>query len=144
MSLVVRPSSGEVPELEDGLYTATIMNVKQVKLDQPDAYGKTEKLEISLEIEVDGEIVSLDPRVNIAWSEKATLFKVAQAAGLDPDPFDSFDVEKLVGQKLKVLTEQEEGRWPRVTQWQRVPARKVRRTQEPEYEDEEVPFSTAR
>ena len=55
MSLVVRPSSGEVPELEDGLYTATIMNVKQVKLDQPDAYGKTEKLEISLEIEVDGE-----------------------------------------------------------------------------------------
>ena len=27
MSLVVRPSSGEVPELEDGLYTATIMNV---------------------------------------------------------------------------------------------------------------------
>jgi hypothetical protein len=144
MSLVVKPSSGDVPELENGLWTATIMNVKQVKLEQPDQFGKTDKLEISLEIEVDDDIVSLDPRVNIAWSEKATLFKIAQAAGLDPDPYDSFDVEQLVGAKLKVLTEQEEGKWPRVMQWQKVPARKLTRRQEPETDEDEPPFSTAK
>jgi hypothetical protein len=124
MGYVVQPSSGDVPEVPDSLYTATIKGVKPVKLDTPDQFGKSEKIEIKLEFEVDGEIVSLDPRVNPAWSEKATLFLIAIASGLDVTPHEAFDIDQLLNRQVNILTEQEEGKWPRVKAWSRVSTKK--------------------
>ena len=123
MGYVVEPSSGEVPEVPDGLYTATITAVTPIVLDQPDQFGKTEKLEVSLEFDVDGEAVTLDPRVNRAWSEKSTLFLIAQASGLDVNPAQAFDTDDLLNRQVNILTEQEEGKWPRVKAWSRVAKR---------------------
>lgn len=117
---IVNPSSGEVPEVADGLYMATIVAVKEIHLDVADQFGKTEKIEISIELDVDGEVVTLDPRVNQAWSEKATLFLIAQAAGLDPDPSEAFDTDDLLERQVNVLTEQEAGKWPRIKAWSKV------------------------
>ena len=122
---VVEPSSGDVPEIPNGLYLATIASVKDIELDTPDKFGKTAKVEISVEFDVDGEIQTLDPRVNRAWSEKATLFLIAQAAGLDPDPFEPFDTDLLLDRQVNILTDQEEGKWPRVKTWSRVQSRKA-------------------
>ena len=122
---IVNPSSGEVPEVADGLYMATIVKVTPISLDVADQFGKTEKLEISIEFDVDGEVVTLDPRVNQAWSEKATLFLIAQAAGLDPDPSGSFDTDDLLERQVNILTEQEPGKWPRVKAWSKVPKGKA-------------------
>lgn len=127
MGIVVQPSSGDVPEIADSLYTATIRGYKAITLEQPDQFGKTEKIELNLELDVDGEVVKLDPRVNQAWSEKATLFIVAQAAGLDPDPYEAFDIDMLLGRQVNVLTEQEPGKWPRVKAWSRVPQRRAQK-----------------
>lgn len=128
MGYVVEPSSGDMPEVPDGLYKATITAVKPIKLDQPDQFGKTEKLEIAVEFDVDGETMTLDPRVNRAWSEKATLFMIAQAAGLDPSPFEGFDTDLLVNREVNILTEQEEGKWPRIKAWSRVSTKKASQT----------------
>lgn len=122
---IVNPSSGEVPEVPDSLYMATIVKVTPISLDVPDQFGKTEKFEISLEFDVDGEVVTLDPRVNEAWSEKATLFLIAQAAGLDPDPSEAFDTDDLLERQVNILTEQEPGKWPRVKAWSKVPKGKA-------------------
>jgi len=120
MGNVVQPSSGEVPIVPDGLYLATITGVKPITLDTPDQFGKSEKLEISLEFDVGGEIVNLDPRVNRAWSEKATLFLIAVASGLDVNPSEAFDADDLIDREVNILTEQEEGKWPRVKAWSKV------------------------
>lgn len=124
MGYVVQPSSGEVPEVPDDLYLATIVSAKPVKLETPDQFGKTDKIEIKVEFDVDGEVVSLDPRVNQAWSEKATLFNIAIATGLDVSPLEGFDVAQLENRQVRILTEQEEGKWPRIKEWSRVPAKK--------------------
>ena len=122
---IVNPSSGEVPEVADGLYMATIVKVTPISLDVADQFGKKEKFEISLEFDVDGEVITLDPRVNQAWSEKATLFLIAQAAGLDPDPSEAFDTDDLLERQVNILTEQESGKWPRVKAWSKVPKGKA-------------------
>jgi hypothetical protein len=120
MGIVVQPSSGEMPEVPDGLYRARITGVKSLTLDTPDTFGKTEKIDISVEFEVGDEIVTLDPRVNRAWSEKATLFQIAIACGLDVNPTEPFDAEELMDCEVNVLTEQPEGKWPRVKSWSKV------------------------
>jgi len=128
---VVQPSSGDAPEVPDGLYTATIKAVKPVKLETPDQFGKSEKIEISLEFVADGEIVTLDPRVNPAWSEKATLFLIAIASGLEVTPHEAFDIDQLLNRQVNILTEQEEGKWPRVKAWSRVQQKKGAKAAEP-------------
>ena len=127
----VHPSSGDIPEVPDGLYIATIVAIKEVTLDVPDKFGKSEKFEISIEFDVDGEVVTLDPRVNQAWSEKATLFLIAQAAGLDPDPSEAFDTDDLLERQVNILTEQEPGKWPRVKAWSKVPKGKAAKAAQP-------------
>lgn len=121
--MIIQPSSSDCPIVPDDRYEAVIVSTKHISLDTPDQYGKTEKLEIKVSFDVDGEEVTLDPRVNLAWSEKATLFKIAQAAGLDVNPFDPFDTDQLHGRRLRIDTEQEEGKWPRVTGWAKLAGR---------------------
>ncbi len=129
---VIQPSGGDIPEVPDSLYTATIVDVVPVKLETPDQFGKVNKVDISVEFNVDGEVVRIDPRVNQSWSEKATLFVIAQASGLDPNPTVAFHPRDLIGRQVNILTEQEEGKWPRVKAWSRVPQKKSGRpAQEP-------------
>ena len=129
---VIQPSGGDIPEVPDSLYTATIVNVRAINLEAPDQYGKTEKVEISVEFPVDGETVQIDPRVNRTWNEKSNLFTIAQASGLDVNPNSSFHPRDLIGRQVNILTEQEEGKWPRVKAWSRVPQKKSGRpAQEP-------------
>lgn len=128
VAIIVGPSGGSAPVIPNGLYSALITNVEEIQLPEPDAYGNTRKVEISLEVEVDDELVNLDPRVNVAWGEKSTLFQVVLAAGFDPDPLGTFTLDDLVGRHLRVLIEQEQGRWPRVLRWQRAPQQKRARS----------------
>lgn len=129
MGYVIQPSSGEVPVVPDDLYLATIVSTKPVKLEEPDQFGKTDKIEIKVEFDVDDETVTLDPRVNQAWSEKATLFKIAIATGLEVSPLEGFDIAQLEGRQVRILTEQEEGKWPRIKEWSRVPQKKAGKTE---------------
>lgn len=134
MGYVVSPSSGvDAPEVPDALYRATITAIKPITLDQPDAFGKSEKIELDVTFEVDGEEVRLNPRVNPSWGELATLFKIAQAAGLDPSPHEPFDTDLLLKKQVNILTEQEEGRWPRIKAWSRVTKGKAQKPVEQEY-----------
>jgi hypothetical protein len=121
MSVVEPGGSGDVPQVPDGLYKARIAAVKDVTLDEPDRFGNQEKVEITLEFDIEGEVVSLDPRVNRKWGEKATLFAIAQACGLDPDPWAAFDTDALKGKQVNILVEQpDETKWPRVKAWSKV------------------------
>lgn len=122
MSVIQPGGSGDAPEIPDGLYTATIKGVKDITLDQPDTFGNQEKVEIQVAFrDVDGNDQTLEPRVNRKWGEKATLFSIAMACGLDIGPHEAFDTEELVGRKVNVLVETpDEGKWPRVKSWGRV------------------------
>lgn len=128
---VIQPSGGDIPEVPDSLYTATIVDVVPVRLEVPDQFGKVNKIDISVEFNVDGETVRIDPRVNQSWSEKATLFTIAVAAGVDANPNVAFHPRDLIGRQVNILTEQEEGKWPRVKAWSRVPQKKGTKAAEP-------------
>jgi hypothetical protein len=118
MSVVEPGGSGDVPVIPNDLYTATITKVIDVVLDEPDRFGNQEKVEIHLAFDVDGESETLEPRVNRKWGEKATLYAIAEACGLSPDPWQPFDTDQLVKRKVNVLIETpEEGKWPRVKAW---------------------------
>jgi hypothetical protein len=118
MSVVEPGAGGEVPIIPNDLYTATITKVIDVVLEEADRFGNQEKVEIHLAFDVDGEQMTLEPRVNRKWGEKATLYAIAEAAGLSPDPWAAFDTDALVKRKVNVLIETpEEGKWPRVKAW---------------------------
>jgi len=118
MSVVEPGAGGEVPIIPNDLYTATITKVIDVVLEEADRFGNQEKVEIHLAFDVDGESMTLEPRVNRKWGEKATLYAIAEAAGLSPDPWAAFDTDALVKRKVNVLIETpEEGKWPRVKAW---------------------------
>lgn len=127
MSIVQPGGSGDIPEIPDGLYTATIKHAKDVTLEQADSFGNTEKVEIQVAFtDSDGVSQTLEPRVNRKWGEKATLFTIAMAAGCDAEPFEPFDTDLLVGKKVNILVETpEEGKWPRVKAWSRVRGHKA-------------------
>lgn len=140
MSVVEPGGSGDVPIIPDGLYTATITAVKDVTLDEPDRFGNQEKVELQVSFTADGEDFTLDPRVNRKWGEKATLFSIAQACGLDPDPYASFDTDDLNHCKVKILVETpEEGKWPRVKAWSRVRGSKASAPSQKPTEASETP-----
>lgn len=143
MSVIQPGGSGDAPEIPDGLYTATIKAVKDITLDQPDTFGNQEKVEIQVAFtDIDGEAQTLEPRVNRKWGEKATLFSIAMACGIDVGPHEPFDTEQLVGRKVNVLVETpDEGKWPRVKSWGRVKGKASAPAQkEPKADDGEPDF----
>lgn len=121
MSVVEPGGSGDVPVIDDGLYDAVITAIKDVTLDEPDRFGNQDKVEIQVSFtDADGEPHTLEPRVNRKWGEKATLFTIAMACGLDVSPYEPFDTDDLLKRKVRVLVETpEEGKWPRVKSWSR-------------------------
>jgi len=133
MSVVEPSSGGDVPVIPDGTYDARITAVKDVQLETPDMHGNTEKVEITVHFEDDdGEEHELDPRVNRKWGELATLFKIAEAAGLNPNPDAAFDTDYLKNRKVRVVVEtKEEGKWPRVTKWMKARANGAKQASAP-------------
>ena len=127
---VVEPGGGDVPEIPDGLYKARVTAVKDITLEQPDTFGNQEKVEIHLAFKDSDDIdQTLEPRVNRKWGDRATLFAIALACGLDVQPHESFETQSLVGCQVNVLVETpEEGRWPRVKSWGRVKTASARST----------------
>ena len=98
--------SGDVPEIPDGLYPALITQAQSVHLETPDAFGNSEKIEIQVSfVDSNNQPQTLEPRVNAKWGEKATLFKIAEAAGLNPDPNQTFDTDDLIERKVNVLVQ---------------------------------------
>ena len=115
---VIPPSATAAPEIDDGLYEATWLGSEE-KFVEADAFGKNHKLEIHLEIDLgNGEVEHLDPLVNWAWSERATLYKFALGFGAVADLTSPFDTEMLdgKGKKAQVLikTDTEKSAWPKV------------------------------
>ena len=119
MTVVNPGGNADVPEIEDGLYQAVVKQVKDIILDEPDQFGNTEKVEIQIGfVDVDGEHQQLEPRVNLKWGERASLYAIAVACGCDCNPNEPFDTEDLVGKRVNVLVETlETGKWPRVKTW---------------------------
>ena len=115
---VIQPSTSEAPVLEDGLYTVVCSGVEE-KTVENDQFGRNDKVVVHLKIDdkldENGDPIVIDPMMNRAWSEKATLFHYAQAFGLDPDPMQAFDTNSMVGRKAQALIATEkEGAWPKV------------------------------
>jgi hypothetical protein len=123
MPIVVNPSTADVPIIDDGMYLATVIGVQQITLEEPDQFGDTEKVLISVSFtDVDGEKWQLDPRPNLKWGdERGTLYKIAVACGLDVSTETPFDCEDLLGCKVNILVATPTpGKWPRITAWSKV------------------------
>ncbi len=119
MSTIIEPSKGTAPQIDDGLYTVTCTGIRSMTVDN-DAFGNFEKIELALQIQgvldENGDAMSLDPRVNRKWNERATLYKYAVAFGVVASPSEPFDAEDLIGKRAQALIETPtEGGWPRVT-----------------------------
>lgn len=118
---IVEPSVSKAPVISDDIYHIICDSVTETTLDTPDQFGKVDKLDFHIRIlddgvvDDDGEPVSLDPRCNRAWSERATLFKWAQAFGLDPDPLQPIDTVDFHGLEARAdIRTESEGKWPKV------------------------------
>lgn len=119
MATVTPSSGGKAPVLDDDIYDVVCEDVIERTLEQPDQFGKTEKLEFRIKLidvpDEDGEPVTLEPRCNKAWSERATLFKWALAFGIDADPTQTFDTDIFKGKRARAdIRTEAEGKWPKV------------------------------
>lgn len=128
MPIIIEPSKGKAPQIEDGLYPVICRGVKAVTVDK-DEFGNFEKVEISVELEdkvdEEGEPVTLDPRCNRKWGEKATLYQWALAFGVVASVNESFDAEEFIEKQAMALIETpEDGGWPRITKFSKRTQRK--------------------
>ena len=135
----IEPSGSAAPEIEDGLYTATWLDAEE-KYVEADAFGKNHKLEIHLEVDLgNGETERLDPLVNWAWSERATLYKFALGFGGVVDLTSAFDTDQMKGKQAQVLikTDTEKSAWPKV-----VDVIAIKKGKSPAPTVDDVPFDT--
>lgn len=115
----VQPSAGgKAPVIDDDTYIVTCVETKLITVEE-DQFDNFHKVDVFLEIEgmadEDGEPIVLKPRINQAWSEKATLFKYALAFGLDVDPTRSFNTDLMHGLRAQAQVKTAKpGDWPRV------------------------------
>lgn len=135
----IEPSATAAPEIEDGLYVATWLDAEE-KYVEADAFGKNHKLEIHLEVDLgNGQTEKLDPLVNWAWSERATLYKFALGFGGVVDLGSAFDTDDMKGKQAQVLikTDAEKSAWPKVVDVIAIKKGKAAPA------NEETPFDTA-
>ncbi len=121
---IVQPGSGDIPEVEPGLYTFKIIKTKQ-DIRQDDTFGNAGEpvLEIHCEladiVDEEGEPIILRPIVNLKYSQggkyqPSTLYLFAKAAGVAPREGQPFDTDLLEGRVLQGMVRQEEGKWPKI------------------------------
>lgn len=126
MAIVQPTTGGKAPVIDDDIYTVTCTEVQEIHLEEPDQFGKTEKLQFRIVLndimDEEGEPIFLDPRCNRAWSERATLFKWAQAFGLDVDPTQPIDTDQFVGMEARAdIRTEAAGKWPKVNDFLPLP-----------------------
>ena len=120
MPIYVEQSQGEVPEIEDGIYLVKCIGVAE-KVMENDQFGNVDKIEIRLQFldlpaDDDDHPVMLDPLVNRKLNERSTLWKYAEAFGIDPS-IRPFDAEAMIGRTARVvITNPTPGGWPKVSQ----------------------------
>ncbi len=125
MSKIPVTGARKIPTVANGLYEVECLGTEDVTLDQPDIFGKTDKIRVSLGltglVDEEGEPIIVDPLLNRTLGKKATLRAWAEAFGVPPTEGQEFETNWLVGCKAQALiqTEPEDAdgtrHWPRVT-----------------------------
>ena len=121
---IVNEGSGDIPNVDAGLYTFKIVKTKS-DVRQDDTFGNAGDpvLEIYCEladvVDEEGEPIVLRPIVNLKFSrggkfQPSTLYLFAKAAGVAPPEGQPFDTDLLEGRVLQGMVQQEEGKWPRI------------------------------
>lgn len=126
------------PEIEDGLYKLELRNVTLIPANGPNRFDPSQpaKDQLRLMFRIDGlldeegEEVFVEPLVNNSLSDGAggkypasTYYKVCIALGLDPEQIEyGVDSDDLIGLWCQgMIVTAEEGGWPRVTQYTKLP-----------------------
>ncbi len=122
---VVSPSTGDAPEVEDGLYTLRILRHEDAVRSNDDEYdpgAPIVKVYVALEDTDDGEgnEIILRPIMNRKWSAggkypASTLYLYAKAFGVAGDPKEAFDTDWLDGARARGMVKTETvGGWPKI------------------------------
>lgn len=146
---IAEPSTGDAPEIEDGLYELTCVNVSD-PFEEKDFAGTKmiKKVRIFMQVhgtdDGEGNEVVLDPKVNLKWSPggdypASTLYLYATALCGPQDPDIAFDTDNLKRKSAKGMIKTEAGKWPRIEPKSLLPIKKGKATASA---IEDVPFDT--
>ncbi len=133
---IVNESTGKRPELEDGLYTFKITEVKQ-GIRQSDEYGHAGEPTIELKcliadvVDDYGDEVYLDPILSLKYkpagkTQASSLYLYAVAAGVAPLSGQPFDTDLLIGRVLQGKITTEGDKWPRIEPKSLMPVKAVK------------------
>lgn len=136
---IAEPSTGDAPEIEDGMYDLTCTDVSD-PFEEMDFNGKKKIKKVRIFIQVhgtddgEGEEVVLDPKVNLKWSPggdypPSTLFLYATALCGPQDGDIAFDTDNLKGKSCQGMIKTETGKWPRIEPKSLLPIKKNGGTQ---------------
>ena len=122
---IAEPSTGDAPEIEDGLYDITCVDVSE-PFEELDFNGKKMISKVRIFFQVhgtddgEGNEYVLDPKVNLKWSPggtypASTLFLYATALCGPQDGDIPFDTDNLKGKSARATIKTEAGKWPRIS-----------------------------
>lgn len=131
---IAEPSTGDAPEIEDGLYDMTCTDVSD-PFEEMDFNGKKKIKKVRIFLQVhgtddgEGNEVTLDPKVNLKWSAggdypPSTLFLFATALCGPQDPDVGFDTDNLKNKSCQGMIKTETGKWPRIEPKSLLPLKK--------------------
>ncbi len=117
----VSTATGEMPDVEAGVYMATCVRVKDDLIENPQ-FGDGEIVRIYFELkdklDADGEPIELDGMASRKISPKSKLTKWSEALGRTinfDDPEEEFDTEELIGGECQIkITRKDAESWPKV------------------------------
>lgn len=156
---IAEPSTGDAPEIEDGMYDLTCTDVSD-PFEEMDFNGKKKIKKVRIFIQVhgtddgEGEEITLDPKVNLKWSPggdypPSTLFLYASAFCGPQDGDVPFDTDNLKGKSCQGMIKTETGKWPRIEPKSLLPAKKngAKHVADKGFEtqldpDDDVPYET--
>ncbi len=139
---IVQPSSGEAPQIPDGLYTLKILSATQGMRDN---YEDKSILEPFLRVQVqvadtedeEGKEIVLRTDMTLKWSAggkfpASTLYLYANAFGVSPGPDMPFDTDLLVNRVAQGMVKTPpEGGWPAVVRDSLMPVKAVKGQPQP-------------
>jgi hypothetical protein len=158
---IAEPSTGDAPEIEDGMYNLTCTDVSD-PFEEMDFNGQKKIKKVRIFIQVhgtdDGEggEVTLDPKVNLKWSSggdypPSTLYLYATALCGPQDGDIPFDTDNLKGKSCQGMIKTEAGKWPRIEPKSLLPLKKGKgidfsklpiASNAAKVESDDVPFET--
>ena len=122
---IAEPSTGDAPEIEDGLYEVTCVDVSD-PFEELDFNGKKQIKKVRIFLQVhgtddgEGNEIILDPKVNLKWAPggnypPSTLFTFATAMCGPQDPDIPFNTDNLLQKSARATIKTEPGKWPKVS-----------------------------